>query len=631
MSAYDDLKTAADAAYQSVRNPARTRITVFDDTAGRAVGGEATLAAVRAGVQGLDVDVQIAGSLGLSYAEPMLEVAHPGGPRVLYAHVTADCVPALLEQAVRSPGVAADLAFATTQGSIEGVPRLEETPFWPLQVRRLMANLGRNDPENIDHYIASGGYAGLAKAVAMTPEEAIKQVNDSGLWGRGGAAFPTGRKWEFLRSARGEPKYLVCNADEGDPGSFVNRVLMEGDPHIVVEGIIIAGYATGAAHAFIYIRDEYPLANARMNLALRQAQGKGLLGQDILGAGFNFTAEVIRGAGAYVCGEETGLIASIQDFRGMPRIKPPFPAQAGVFLKPTNVNNVETYANVPMILRDGSDAYRSAGTEKNKGTKMFSLTGSIKRVGILEVPFGTSMERVLKEAGGGTLDDRPVKAIQPGGPLGGILPADSIGLALEPEPFREKSVLMGSGGLIVFDDRTCIVDMVLYFLEFVEDESCGRCTTCRQGSQRMVEILHRISRGGGREEDIGLIRLLGGTMRWANCVHGQAGPTAALNALQYFDAELRQHIEQRRCPARVCPGLVRYQVVDQSAEGLDEAAAICPTGAVVRRDGEWEIDQALCIRCNACREQSPRGIALVDAFAPAAAAPAPAPVPAGVS
>ena len=619
MTTYAELRQQADAAYATVLNPTRPRVTVYHDTAGIAMGSTETLEAVRKAVEGLNIDVQIAGALGMSYAEPMLEIAQPGGLRVVYANVTADRVGGLVEKAVKQGGVDTELAFCTTGGSATGVRKLEETEYLPLQNRRLMANLGRNDPENIDHYIATGGYEGLDNALKMTPEEVSKQVLDSGLWGRGGAAFPTGRKWEFLRGARGEPKYQVCNADEGDPGAFVNRVLMEGDPHLVVEGLIVAGYATGSAHGFIYIRDEYPLSVARMRLALEQAGAKGLLGQNTLGTGFNYTLEVIRGAGAYVCGEETGLIASIQDYRGMPRIKPPFPAQAGVFMKPTNVNNVETYANVPFIMRHGAEAYASVGTEKNKGTKMFSLSGSINRVGILEVPFGTSMERVLREAGGFTRDGRPLKAIQPGGPLGGILGADALGLALEPEPFREKGVLMGSGGLIMFDDRTCIVDMVLYFLGFVEDESCGRCTTCRQGAQRVVEILRRIAHGGGRDEDIGLIQMLGKTMLWANCVHGQAGPTAALNAIRYFMPEIETHIRDRRCPAGACAGLVRYSVIDGTAAAMDAAAAICPTGAISRTDGTYAIDQANCIRCGACREQAPNAVAVSDAFAPVAA------------
>ncbi len=618
MTTYAELRAAADQAYAGVVNPTRTRITVYHDTAGIAMGSTETLAALQTALAGQPVDIQIAGSLGFSYAEPMVEVARADGTRVAYGSLTADRVPGFVEKVVQGGAVDTDLAFCVIAGDVPGVRKLGETEFWPMQNRRLMANLGRNDPENIDHYIATGGYEGLDKALQLTPEEVSKQVLDAGLWGRGGAAFPTGRKWEFLRGARGEPKYQVCNADEGDPGAFVNRVLLEGDPHMVIEGMIIGGFATGAAHGFIYIRDEYPLGVARMRKAIEDATARGLLGENILGSGFNYTLEVIRGAGAYVCGEETGLIASIQDYRGMPRIKPPFPAQAGVFMKPTNVNNVETFANVPMILRNGPEWYASVGTEKNKGTKMFSLSGSIKRVGILEVPFGYPMEKLLRDAGGWTLEDRPIKAIQPGGPLGGIVGADSVGLALEPEPFREKGVLMGSGGLIVFDDRTCIVDMVLYFMGFVEDESCGRCTTCRQGSQRIVEIVRRIAHGSGRVEDIDLIKLLASTMRWANCVHGQAGPTAAMNAITYFMDEIETHIRERRCPAGACAGLRRYDVTNPSAPGLAEAVAICPTNAVVAEGGSYYIDQARCIRCGDCREQSPEGITVADAFAPVA-------------
>jgi NADH:ubiquinone oxidoreductase subunit F (NADH-binding) len=480
-----------------------------------------------------------------------------------------------------------------------------------------MAWCGVADPENIDHYIGRGGYEGLAKALALSPEEVIKEVLDSGLWGRGGAAFPAGRKWDFLRTARGEPKYLICNADEGDPGAFVNRNLMDSDPHLIIEGMVVAAHATGAAYGYIYIRDEYPLCVARMRKAVAQAYQKGFLGEDILGSGLSFDLEVVQGAGSYVCGEETGLIASIQDSRGMPRIKPPFPAQAGVFYKPTNVNNVETYANVPLIMRRGAAWYASQGTEKNKGTKMFSLSGDIQRVGVLEVPFGMPMSRLLLEAGGGPPEGRTIKAIQPGGPLGGILPGDAVDLPLEPEPFREKGVLMGSGGLIVFDDTTCVLDMVIYFSWFAEDESCGRCTTCHGGTQRMVEIIRRISEGQGRMADLELLRLLNDTLRWSNCVHGQASPTAMMNSLQYFMDEYETHILEKRCPARVCRGLIRYEIDPAKADQAGPAEEICPTGAVKRDDnGGAYIDQALCIKCHACKDAAPEAVRMVDAVTP---------------
>jgi NADH:ubiquinone oxidoreductase subunit F (NADH-binding) len=350
-----------------------------------------------------------------------------------------------------------------------------------------------------------------------------------------------------------------------------------------------------------------------MRRAVQQAHEHGLLGENILGTGFSFELEVVRGAGSYVCGEETGLIASLEDRRGMPKIKPPFPAQAGVFAQPSNVNNVESYASAPMILRNGAEWFASVGSENHKGTKMFSLSGDIKRPGILEVPLGTPMTDVIMDAGGGPPDGRTVKAIQPGGPLSGIIPASDIGIPLEPEPFRERGMFMGSGGLVVMDDTSCILDMCVYFEWFAEDESCGRCTTCFAGTRRLLEILRRIANGRGRAADLELIRLLGETMRYANCVHGQAAPTSVMSMFRFFEEELMEHVEQKRCRAKACRGLVRYEVAHQS-ELLPLAEAICPTGAVMKDNGTYRIDQEKCVRCDACREQAPYAIALVDEF-----------------
>jgi NADH:ubiquinone oxidoreductase subunit F (NADH-binding) len=498
---------------------------------------------------------------------------------------------------------------------VQGLASIESLNIMALQTRRLMANCGVIEPESIDQYIGRGGYEGLARALATPAEGVIKEVTDAGLWGRGGAAFPTGRKWDFLRGAKNQPKYMVCNADEGDPGSFVNRTLMEGDPHLIIEGIAIGGYACGASRGYIYLREEYPLCAERMNTAIRQARERGLLGPDILGSGFAFDIEVVRGAGSYVCGEETGLIASIEDRRGMPKIRPPFPAQAGVFAKPTNVNNVETYANAPLIMRHGAPWYAAMGTEKNKGTKMFSLSGHIQRVAVLEVPFGTPLRRLI-DACGGLLEGRTLKAIQPGGPLGGIINAQHVDIPLEPEPFREQGALLGSGGLVIFDDTACVIDMCLYFEWFAEDESCGRCTTCHGGTQRMVEILRRIANGGGRSSDKEMLRLLGDTMRWSNCAHGTAAPTVVLNMLGAFPEEYQAHVESKHCPARVCRGLIRYEITGTSPK-LPDAAAICPTAAIVENNGRYAIDQGLCIKCDACRELAPDAVQVVDALAPA--------------
>jgi NADH-quinone oxidoreductase subunit F len=619
MAAYEELKTKAQARWEPVGEPQRPLIKIGVATCSLVAGALETLAAVRAELasRGLQADVMATGCWGLCYAEPLVEVRLPGRPGVLYGNLTADRVPALIEGTLVAGGAAPELALAVAADEpLDGVPPLRSLEFFAGQVRRLMANCGVTDPGEIDHYIARGGYEGLAKALAMTDERVIAEVLASGLWGRGGAAFPTGRKWDFLRTAPVTPKYMICNADEGDPGSFVNRNLMESDPHLIIEGMAIGGYATGAAYGYVYIRDEYPLPVERMEKAIRQARERGLLGQRVLGSTFAFDLEVVRGAGSYVCGEETGLIASIEGSRGMPKIRPPFPAQAGVFGKPSNVNNVESYANVPLIMRNGAAWYASVGSENHKGTKMFSLSGQVRRVGILEAPLGTPMSEVVMDAGGGPPEGRALKAVQPGGPLSGIVPASDVGIALEPEPFRERGMFMGSGGLVVMDDSNCVLDLAIYFEWFAEDESCGRCTTCFAGTRRLLEILRRIASGRGRSSDPEIMRLLADTMRYANCVHGQAAPTAVMSMFRFFEEELNEHLHNKRCPAKVCRDLVRYEVVHHS-DRLPEAEAICPTAAVVRENGHYRIDQAKCIKCDACREQAPYAIAVLDAFGPA--------------
>ncbi|MER3420171.1 MAG: NADH-quinone oxidoreductase subunit F [Chloroflexota bacterium] len=617
MTAYEELRRRADEVWRAFLHPARPRIDVAVATCSHAAGVHATLAALRDQIaaRNLAVDLGITGCNGFCFLEPLVTVTRPDGSRILYGPVRPDDVPELLDQALT--GVCTRLVVGRLAGqSDERVPPLAQHFFMAHQVRRLMANCGVIDPENIDHYIANGGYEGLSKTLAMSDEEVIKQTIASGLWGRGGAAFPAGRKWDFLRGARNRPKYMVCNADEGDPGAFVNRVLLESDPHLVIEGMIIAAHATGAEYGYIYIRDEYPLAVERCRIALAQARERGLLGRNILGSGLNYDMDVVRGAGAYVCGEETGLLSSIEDSRGMPRIKPPFPANAGVFGLPTNVNNVETYANVPLIFRHGVEWYRQYGTERNPGTKMFSVTGDIARVGCVEVPLGTKMSAILLDNFGGTPDGRPIKAIQPGGPLGGILPASCLDLALEPEPFREQGVLMGSGGLVVCDDTTCIVDLVTYFEWFAEDESCGRCTTCHGGTQRHVEILRRIADGKGRPSDIELMELLNDALRWSNCFHGQGAPTAVQSLLRHFRDELIAHIRDKRCPAGVCKGLIRYEVLPGREREAGPAAAICPTAAFRQDDGRYAIEDERCIRCDACRQLQPDVIQVVPAYQP---------------
>ena len=630
-AAYDALRETAELEAAPRRAPQRPLLRVDLSTSSIAAGADLLWEALEAAIaaDGHDVELVRVGTLGLSWLEPVVELER-GGAALVYGPVApAEAAEWLRAALGEHPAQdAARWLIGSRGAAFDAAPRLEDTPFWALQERRLMRRMGIIDPEQISEALADGAYAALDRAITMEPMAICDLVEAAGVGGRGGGGFPAGRKWKFLLGAPGPTKYLVCNADEGDPGAFVNRVLMESDPHLVVEGMAIAGRATGASHGFIYIRDEYPLAIARMELALRQARQRGLLGDSVLDTDFSFDLEVTRGAGSYVCGEETGLIASVEGLRGMPKIRPPFPAQRGVFDMPSNVNNTETYANVPLIIERGAAWYRQHGTESDPGTKMFSISGSLLRPGILEVPFGLPMDRLLLEAGGGPPDGRTPKGIQPGGPLGGLLPASDLSLPLERPPFTERGVLLGSGGLILFDERASAVDLTLYFSEFCEDESCGRCTTCHGGSQRLVELLRRVMQGGGRREDLERIGALDRTLQNANCLHGQFTPYAVRGLVNYFRDELDTQIDQKRDPAQVAPGLIRYVLTNPAAAELEQAAELCPTQAILPRETEpddaegaadprptgWRIDDAKCIRCDVCRELAPHAVRIEDRF-----------------
>jgi len=615
LKAYEELRKQAEQVWQAVERPPRALVRVPVATCSIPGGALETLEALRREVKdrGLAVDVERIGETGLCWLEPLVEVRKPDGSAILYQKITPDRVEKLLSEAI--DGVCKDYAFAVVAGpDIEGVQRLESYDYWRIQDRRLIARCGAIDPENIDHYIATGGYSGLAQALEQTQEAVIKTVSDSTLRGRSGSNFPTGQKWEFLRSKTREPKYLICNADEGDPGAFVNRILMECDPHSVIEGMLIAAHATGASYAFVYIRDEYPLAIERMQRALDQARERGLVGEDVLGAGLKFDAEIWRGAGSYVCGEESGLLASVNDGRGMPQIRPPFPADSGVFKMPSNVNNVETYSCVALLFQRGLEHYNSVGTERNRGTKIFSLTGHIDRPGVIEVPFGFPFRTFYDMFAAGPWYERKAwKAIQSGAALAGILPAHiALKLTLEPEVFREHGVIMGGGGIVFIDETACIVDLNIMFSWFLEDESCGRCTTCHGGTQRMTEIFRRIARGAGHPDDYSKMGILGQALQWSNCVHGSASPTIMLKSAEYFREEIDEHILHRRCPAKVCRDLIRYEITGSSPK-LAEAAAICPTEAIVQEGKGWKIIDERCVRCDACREIAPEAVQVVDA------------------
>jgi len=609
---------AAKAAWAASRTDGRMKVSVCVDTSSIAVGGDETFQRIRELVeqQGINADVGMVGSWGFCWLEPTVTVRSAAGTRmVLYGLVTPDRVEEFVQRTLVEGADMPELAIGVIEGgATPEIPLLRDLPFMQGQVRRLMAKTGVIDPGKIDHYMALGGYEGFAKALELDAEAIINEVVASGLGGRGGGGFPTGRKWDFLRNATADPRYLICNADEGDPGAWVNRILMEGDPQLIVEGMLIASLGSHAREGYIYIRHEYPLAVERMQRAVDQAYERGLLGENILGTGKDFDLIVFMGAGSYVCGEETGLINSIDGYRGMPRIKPPFPAQAGLWNKPTNVNNVESYANAPLIFQHGADWWSNVSDAKEKGTKMFTFSGQINQQGCIEIPFGPSVKTLLEQYAGGMREGSVLKGFQPGGPLSGILPASDINLTLTLDPYRERGMFLGSGGVIFFDQNTSIIDLCTYYVGFCEDESCGRCTTCHGGSQRAVEILRRISMGGGRETDIDALENMVKTLVWSNCLHGQFTATSVKTALKTFRHEFEQVIREKRDPTRTLPGLIEYVVRSQGDPALPEAADICPTNAIQEERGAYEIVDSLCIRCGACKEVAPDAIEIRDRF-----------------
>ena len=473
------------------------------------------------------------------------------------------------------------------------------------EIRVVLKNCGKIDPENIEDYFAENGYEALGSVLSSkTPEEVIDIVLQSGLRGRGGAGFPAGKKWQFCRASKETPKYVICNADEGDPGAFMNRRVLEGDPHAVLEGMIIAAYAIGSNQGYIYCRAEYPIAVKTLNIAIDQARNLGLLGKNILGSGFDFDLEVRMGAGAFVCGEETALMASIEGNRGEPRPRPPFPAVKGLFAKPSNINNVETYANVPQIILKGADWYASMGTEKSKGTKTFALAGDVKHTGLIEVPFGISLREIIYDVGGGIKDDKGFKAIQTGGPMGGCLPSEYLDLPVDYEELAKAGSIMGSGGLVVMDEETCMVDIARFFMEFTQDESCGKCTPCRVGTRRILEILERICDGKGKDDDIETLEMLCREIKGASlCGLGQGAPNPVESILKHFRSEYEAHIYEKKCPAKVCKSLIRYEIIDGTCTGCTVCARNCPVNAISgERRQTHVIDPDVCVRCGICMQ-----------------------------
>jgi NADH-quinone oxidoreductase subunit F len=582
------------------------RISIGMSTCGQAVGAKEVLKAIQEEVEkrNLKATVSSVGCMGLCHAEPMLEIHKNGLPNAIYQQVKPENVGQILDLYL---GGRVDGAFALRNrtGELKGedkVPLLSELDFCRLQVKWVTRNCGIVNPESIEEYVVYGGYSGLNKALRSTPTEVIEEIKKAGLRGRGGAGFPTWLKWDICRKASGETKYMICNADEGDPGAFMNRMLAEADPHRVLEGLIIAAFAIGAGQGYIFVRAEKPLMADRLEKAVKAARKHGLLGENILDSGFSFDVEVARSAGAFVCGEETALIAAIEGKRAMPRPRPPYPATNGLFEKPTTINNVETLAHAATIMADGWEKFAQYGTERSKGTKVFCVTGCVKRTGAAEVPIGTTIRNLIFEIAGGVQEGRKFKAVQIGGPSGGCLSEEMLDTPIDYESLQSAGAIMGSGGLVVIDDTNCIVDIARFFTTFTTAESCGKCFPCRMGTKTLYDTLTRVIEGKGTQDDLNILAEVGETMKDASlCALGQTAPNPVLSTLRYFGSEYQAHILEAKCPARVCSKLVDYAIRADLCIGCGLCAKNCPAGAITSGpDRKHVIDVDKCIRCGQC-------------------------------
>ncbi len=623
---FEEIRNRARLEWEALQNG--SYIVVGTATCGRAAGALDVVDAFSRELarRKLEVPIVRVGCSGLCHADPFVIVSKPGSLRVAYANVTVESVPRLVGGYIVDDDPCLELALGTVEGGEGEAIVIPELPRFEHELRLILRHCGYIDPENINHYIANGGYGGLEKALRMSPEKIIAELRKSELRGRGGAGFPTYRKWELCREAGGRPKYVVCNADEGDPGAFMDRVILESDPHQVIEGMIIAGYAVGAEQGYIYVRAEYPLAVQCVRIALRQANELGFLGRNILSGDFGFQIEIAAGAGAFVSGEATALVAAMEGRRSEPRPKPPHLAEAGLWDKPTLLNNVKTFAYVPLVIERGGDWFASVGTRGSKGTAMFTLAGKVMNSGLAEVPMGTALRELVYDIGGGISKDRQFKAVQIGGPSGGCLPETLLDIPIDYDSLQEAGSMMGSGGLIVMDEDNCMVDAAKFFLDFSTKESCGKCTMCRLGTLQMLHMLEDITAGRGRIEDVDLLMSLAEDVKLGSlCGLGKTAPNPVLTTLRYFRDEYEAHILEKRCPARVCPELTVYYILpDKCDRACEHCVLTCPTEAIKGEKGEAKaIDQEKCSKCGTCLEVCPPEYNAVTKLSPVSLLPPP--------